>query len=146
MKKKLKFKNEKPISKEFRDLIEKMLTKDPEKRITMYDLQSHPWMEMLDEELEQSIEDSKVEEEEEEKKKQEEDDLSYMEQLNINEKITSAKPTFDPNSLSINKGKPKKFSSPRGNSPRSSKVNSSSLNGSLKKKSKGVKKKKKPAK
>ena len=57
VKRKLKFKNEKPISKEIRDLITKILTKDPEKRINMYDLQSHPWMEIADEELLKSIED-----------------------------------------------------------------------------------------
>lgn len=50
-----------------KDLITKMLTKDPEKRITMYELQNHPWMEMLDDDLEKAIEECKLEEEEEKK-------------------------------------------------------------------------------
>jgi serine/threonine protein kinase len=64
LKKKLKFKNEKPISSQLKDLITKMLTKDPEKRITMFELQNHPWMDMLDEDLEKAIEDCQLEEEE----------------------------------------------------------------------------------
>lgn len=67
LKKKLKFKNTKPISSQLKDLITKMLTKDPEKRITMYELQNHPWMEMLDDDLEKAIEECKLEEEEEKK-------------------------------------------------------------------------------
>jgi serine/threonine protein kinase len=46
LKKKLKFKNTKPISDQFKDLVQKMLTKDPEKRITMFEIQNHSWMEM----------------------------------------------------------------------------------------------------
>jgi hypothetical protein len=44
-----------------------MLTKDPEKRITMFEIQNHSWMEMWDDDLEKAIEECKVEEEEEKK-------------------------------------------------------------------------------
>jgi serine/threonine protein kinase len=137
MKKKLKFKNEKPISKEFRDLILLILTKDPEARINMFDLQNHPWMELPEEELEKSIEDNKAEEEEEEKKKQEEEDLSYLERLNLKGKTPY---TGDHYELSVG-GKNKKAPAL---SPRFTKGGSAgNLNGSIKKNKKSTKKKKK---
>lgn len=141
-KKKLKFKNEKPISKELKDLITQILTKDPEKRINLYDLQNHQWMEMPDEDLEKAIEDAKMEEEEEEKKNTEEEDLSYMEKLNIND--ASAKSPITPKDkgeLSVG-GKHKKVKHGiAGASPRRH-----NLNGSIKKAKKGGKKKKKVSK
>lgn len=144
LKKKVKFNTEKPLSKEFKDIILKLLTKDPEQRITLFDLQSHPWMEIDDEDLEASIEESKNADEEE---KKEEEDVSYLEKLSLDDaKAHSVKPNLDPNSLSLNKNKDKKNSSPRPSSPRFSKSGVGSLNGSLKKKSKPVKKKKKPTK
>lgn len=145
LKKKVKFETEKPLSKEFKDLIDKILTKDPEKRISMFDLQNHPWMEMLDDDLEQSIEESKADGEEE-KKKEEEEDLSYMAKLDLDDKGASPKVNLDPNDLSAPNRK--KVPSPRTNSPRTSKASSSNFNNSLGKKSKPkvVKKKKKPTK
>lgn len=143
LKKKLKFRNEKPLSKEFKDLVSKILTKDPETRINMFDLQNHPWMEMTDEEIEKSIEDSKSEEEEEEKKKHEEDDLSYLEKLDLNSgKSKSVYP--DNGDLSVG-GKNRKIPA---SSPRFNKGSSlGNLNGTLKKPSKKpVKKKKKVTK
>jgi serine/threonine protein kinase len=143
LKKKLKFKNEKPISKEFKDLILQILTKDPEARINMFDLQNHQWNEMPKEELEKSIEDSKLEEEEEEKKKQEEEDLSYLERLNLKDvkDVKGKSPyTGDHYELSVG-GKNKK--APRL-SPRFTKGGSDgNLNGSIKKNKKSIKKKKK---
>ena len=35
--------NQKPISKDCKDLLLKMLTKNPEKRIKMIDVLKHPW-------------------------------------------------------------------------------------------------------
>ena len=40
---KVKFSNEKEISKEIKHLIRKMLEKDPRKRITLGDIYHHPW-------------------------------------------------------------------------------------------------------
>lgn len=145
MKKKVTFKTEKVTSKEFRDLVQKILTKDPEERINMYDLQNHPWMEMSDDDLEESIEKGKQADDEEEKKKEEEDDAEYLAKLSLSDaKAQSLKPNFDPNNLSMNKNK--KNLSPKASSPSFSKGTSGSLNGSLKKKSKPVKKKKKTSK
>lgn len=48
----------------------------------MFDLQNHPWMDMFDEDLEKSIEDSKLEEEEEKKgNDDEDDDTEYINML-----------------------------------------------------------------
>jgi serine/threonine protein kinase len=55
VKKKLKFLTEKSVSKESKDLIKKILTKEPEQRINIFNLQNQPWMEMPNEELEKSI-------------------------------------------------------------------------------------------
>ena len=123
------------------------MTKDPEARINMYDLQNHPWNEMPEEELEKSIEDSKLEEEEEEKKKQEEEDLSYLERLNLKDVKAKSPYTGDHYELSAG-GKNKKAPrlSPRFAkvSPRFSKGGSDvNLNGSIKKGKKSTKKKKK---
>ena len=38
VKKKLKFKTEKAVSKEFKDLMNKIHTKEPEQRVNMFDL------------------------------------------------------------------------------------------------------------
>lgn len=143
LKKKLKFKNTKPISKEIRDLISKILTKDPEKRITMFDLQNHPWMEMGDEELEQSIENAKLEEEEELKKKEEDeyDDLEYLSKLTLEEKTPST--TLDPKEAGSMSSKNKKGASPRA-SPLERKGSTGNNGGSFKKpKKKSTKKKEK---
>lgn len=138
LKRKLKFKNVKPVSKELKDLLSKILTKDPEKRITMYELQTHPWMEMLDDELENAIDNSKQEDEEEKKREEDEfDDLEYLSKLKIDDSkeqdITTPKAS----------SKHKKAGSPKIPTPRDKK-GSSSINGSLKKaaKGKGIKKKK----
>jgi serine/threonine protein kinase len=138
VKKKLKFKTEKAVSKEFKDLMNKILTKEPEQRISMFDLQNHPWMEMPDEELEKSISESQVEQEEEDKKKEDEDDASCLAKLTIDSKSPSvSKNNLDPKDRSLKK--PKR-SDLRASSPRLLKgANGGSFN---KKKSKlGVKKK-----
>lgn len=137
LKKKLKFKDEKPVSKEFKDLLTKILTKDPEKRISMFEMQNHPWMELTDEEIEQSIEESKNEEEA--KKEEPEEDLSYLSKLTLDDKSTTASSTLDPKDASARNKK----GSPRPVSPRM--VKDGSFNGSVKKKGKEkvVKKKKK---
>lgn len=142
VKKKLKFKNTKPISNELKDMLTKMLTKDPEKRITMFELQSHQWMEIGDDELLDSIDKSKQEEEEEKKKDDEpEEDIEYLSKLKIDDKTNSEK--SEPKSALL--GKPiKKTNSPRAASPRASK--GTSLNGSIKKKKVAKKKGKKVAK
>jgi len=145
LKKKLKFKNTKPISNELKDLLSKILTKDPDKRISMFEMQNHPWMEMADDELEQSIENSKLEEEEEKKKEDELDDLAYLSKLKLEEKSPSV--SLDPKDASSSSSKHSKKggASPRGASPRFSK--SSGLNGSIKSKPKPkVDKKKKSLK
>lgn len=69
VKKKPSFKNDKPFSRELKDLLIKILNKDPDKRISLFDIQSHSWMEMSEEEIQKSIEESKLDEEEEEEKK-----------------------------------------------------------------------------
>lgn len=140
LKRKLKFKNTKPISGELKDFLNKMMTKDPEKRITMYELQTHPWMEILDEELEKSIENSKQEDEEEKKREEDEfDDLEYLSKLKIDD--SKGENTLSPKQV-ISSSKHKK-GSPRAYSPRDRK-GSSSMNGSIKKaaKGKGIKKRK----
>ena len=143
LKKKLKFKTEKAVSKEFKDLMNKILTKEPDQRINMFDLQNHPWMEMPEEELEKSISESQVEQEEEDKKKEDEEDASCLAKLTIDSKSTSAsKNNLDPKDRSMKK--PKKASDLRSSSPRLHKgANGGTFN---KKKSKpGVKKKSKVA-
>lgn len=140
VKKKLKFTSEKPLSKEFKDLITKILNKDPEKRISMFDLQAHPWMEMSEEELEKSIEEAKHEEEEE--KKDEEEDLQMMEKLNLVDKAKSAANAGGVSHLGSSV-KHKKSSAGSKISPRFGKGSShGNLNGSLKKKKKKVVKQK----
>lgn len=144
VKKKLKFGQEKPLSKEFRDLLTQILEKDPEKRISMFDLQAHPWMEMSDEELEKSIEESKQEEEQEEKKKEEADHVSAMEKLTLTDKAKSAAVDADDYLSSFKSKKSPAGSKP---SPRFMKGGSAlNLNGSIKKGKKVVKKKKKVSK
>ncbi|CAI2368944.1 unnamed protein product [Moneuplotes crassus] len=69
IKKKPSFKDKKTISKELKDLLIKVLNKDSDKRLSMFDLQNHKWMEMQDEEILKSIEESKLEQEQEEEKK-----------------------------------------------------------------------------
>ena len=49
-----------PTSKQVRDLILKMLRTNPKERISIFDIFEHEWMQMEDEEIEQSIEESKV--------------------------------------------------------------------------------------
>lgn len=151
LKKKLKFKEDKVISKELKDLLGKILTKDPEKRISMFDLQNHPWMEMLDEDLEKSIEEAKIQNEEEKKKAEEEEDLSYLAKLKLESDLSTSPSKLDPTDISGSgkSSKKHKKGSPVGISPRFIKGGShSNLNGSIKKKNnKGkVIKKKKPAK
>lgn len=139
VKKKLKFQNDKPISKELKDLINKILTKNPENRISMYDIQSHPWMEMAEEELLKSIEDSKFDDEEEEEKNREEEELLKIERLTINEDSRSPQTKTNKNELSVNSKSKKHKSMYSGVSPRG-------RNGSFKKSKKVVKKKKKVTK
>jgi serine/threonine protein kinase len=143
VKKKLKFKNTKPISNEIKDLLSLMLTKDPTKRITMFELQSHPWMDLGDDDLLDSIEKSKQEEEEEKKKDDEpDDDLEYLASLKLDDKIHSAA-QLEPKSALFGKSI-KKGASPRGGSPKTGK--GTVLNGSIKKKKTVKKKSKKVAK
>jgi hypothetical protein len=61
------------------------LAKDPEDRISMFEMQNHPWMDMFDEDLEKSIEASQKESEEE-KKGDEEDDDDYLKTLSQKDK------------------------------------------------------------
>jgi serine/threonine protein kinase len=140
LKKKLKFNNTKPISSEIQDLLHKVLTKDAEKRITMFEIQNHAWMEMMDEDLEQSIENSKTAEEEEKKKDDDDiDDLEYLSKLKIDSK--SQLDNLSPKDTGSSTHKNKKGNSPRVISPRASK--NISFNGSIKKgKHKVIKKKK----
>mmetsp|Transcript_11082 Transcript_11082/g.12544 ORF Transcript_11082/g.12544 Transcript_11082/m.12544 type:complete len:166 (-) Transcript_11082:38-535(-) len=139
-KKKLKFMNDKPISKELKELLNKILTKDPEQRINMFDIQNHQWMEMSDEEINKAIEDAKLEEEEE-KKNIEDEDVSYMEKLNINDTSNKSPITSKEKGEHSVGGKHKKIKHGfSGVSPRPH------LNGSIKKSKKGIKKKKKVTK
>ena len=55
------------LSKEIKDLILGCLKKDPKERLGIFEILDHPWLEMDDEELQQSIEESKAKQEEEEK-------------------------------------------------------------------------------
>ena len=144
LKKKLKFNSEKAISKEFKDLLDKILTKEPENRISMYDLQNHPWMEMTEEDLEKSIEESKVEKEEEDKKDGE-DESAHLAKLSLDDtKASSMKVNIDEKMSSL-KVKNKKYPDLKSSSPRlKSNMNGGSF--SKKKGGKVVKKKKKATK
>lgn len=117
----------------------------------MFDLQGHPWMEMLDEDLEKSIQESKAQDEEEKKKAEEEEDLTYLSKLKLeSDGSTYSSPgKLDPTdvSSSVRTTKKSKKTSPTAISPRFIKGSShGNLNGSMKKKDnkgKVVKRKKK---
>lgn len=144
LKKKLKFKNTKPISNELKDLLSKVLTKDADKRITMYELQNHPWMEMADDDLLDSIEKSKLEEEEENKEDEKDDkddfdDLEYLSKLTLEQKKSVDLLSPKESGSSTTKAK-KSGISPRGDRK------GSQLNGSMKKKKPSKNKKPKVSK
>jgi serine/threonine protein kinase len=145
LKKKLRFNSEKAVSKEFKDLIDKILTKEPENRISMYDLQNHPWIEISEEDLEKSIEESKVEKDEEDKKREEEEESAYLAKLSLDDtKTQSMKVNVDERMSSL-KVKNKKYPDLKSSSPRL-KANMNGGSFSKKKGGKAVKKKKKVTK
>lgn len=140
LKKKLKFQASTPVSSELKDLLNKMLAKDPEKRISMFDIQNSQWMEMMDDELEVAIENAKTEEEEKKQTEDELEDVEYLSKLKLEEKLKSD--ILSPKDSGSSSQKHKKGASPRGASPRAHEKKST-FNGSIKKgKGKVVKKKK----
>lgn len=64
------------LSKEVKDLIRQMLDKDPKKRATVFQIDESKWLELFDDELEESIEESKAKQEEEAKEEEERAELT----------------------------------------------------------------------